>query len=792
MADTKKLAESLKILNAQAENLLVSIYNGMHFLDPVKNSYMDSMINDQTERTATPKGEQPKLFADTALQNIVKAFTKKFPEYPDMTKVQGYQVMMSENKLILEELRPFYLTFIDVMDFTELTVPVLIACEKVDGLNVVQHHLITSTFLSLLSKFAYIHLLLGDYGIQRQAIAAGYNYLYAQERSVNEQNYSRLCKFLTDYDKPLVHLTEIFAGIGPYISSLLQSFSSEFTRWGFMPAEMVRKETSFNVTANVKGNAMDDKRYRLLPVFNEYSTQILLCCLCIPFELLKQQSCMELLKSCIQQNICTVGFRSEIINAFEKIDALAKSNSKFSKLKAVVTENFGTHILRAVNFHKSRREYLRFALGQTLTLCQDRSFLLGPKLPAIESLLAFCQSEIIWYFNHLDKTIASKVPRMTPKPPHVLQAIDLGVIDLLAMMISIKELILSKKTYIQEYYSNMFQTHYHGQMELIIAELLRTNAPSDAVTKCFQLITEQLQSASPSSDFEGVRLNFARMLVHFHSSDTTVAVSTVPDFINLMNEIELRSKYIDSLENVMEKCCSFKELYYYRPLMVEHYQSAIFEYAPQIRNIYVFAKISQEFMKNVIPFYPKEFDRVGQRSVAFAEDFFGFFATKTTFFLHTVAAFHVSHDQQVFAEQGANFVPDRREKKAKKDKEKPFYKPGFETNMKYYTPSTNLSVYKRSMNCALEAWSDLKSFAVHDVEFSPDEYLKDSVALKLKAFLLTNLEESATMENPVQIADDGPYNIKRPSIYLAELRSYISFLMYLDECGKLFLLICNF
>lgn len=85
-----------------------------------------------------------------------------------------------------------------------------------------------------------------------------------------------------------------------------------------------------------------------------------------------------------------------------------------------------------------------------------------------------------------------------------------------------------------------------------------------------------------------------------------MAISTVPDFINTMNEIYTRSRYIDTLQEVVQTAGSLKFLYYYRPLLQDHWEE-VFRTAPdQIRFCWVYPRLAGEFCKNAVSYYPQE------------------------------------------------------------------------------------------------------------------------------------------------------------------------------------------
>jgi hypothetical protein len=111
------------------------------------------------------------------------------------------------------------------------------------------------------------------------------------------------------------------------------------------------------------------------------------------------------------------------------------------------------------------------------------------------------KDELLWYFSHHERVIAAQIPRSSLKSAQP-QYFDPIVTELLALIIQLRQITLRHQTVIQEFYANLFKTHYGNIMESIITDIMKTNAPCDEVTKMFQSILENLQSAVMDSTFD--------------------------------------------------------------------------------------------------------------------------------------------------------------------------------------------------------------------------------------------------------------------------------------------------
>ena len=112
-----------------------------------------------------------------------------------MNQVQGFQAMASSGRALMEDVRPYYELCVEAVEFTEIAQTTLVACERLQGLNVrmirlmhrlillqfPHHHWIASRFFTLLANYLYVQLLLSDMGQQKKSLVAAYNFLYTLE-----------------------------------------------------------------------------------------------------------------------------------------------------------------------------------------------------------------------------------------------------------------------------------------------------------------------------------------------------------------------------------------------------------------------------------------------------------------------------------------------------------------------------------------------------------------------------------------------------------------------------------
>lgn len=59
------------------------------------------------------------------------------------------------------------------------------------------------------------------------------------------------------------------------------------------------------------------------------------------------------------------------------------------------------------------------------------------------------------------------------------------------------------------------------------------------------------------------------MIVYFHSQESPMPSAASNDFVALMNEVSMRTRYIDDMNQVLDESASLKFLYYHRTTLNE-------------------------------------------------------------------------------------------------------------------------------------------------------------------------------------------------------------------------------
>lgn len=110
-------------------------------------------------------------------------------------------------------------------------------------------------------------------------------------------------------------------------------------------------------------------------------------------------------------------------------------------------------------------------------------------------------------------------------------------------------------------------------------------------------------------------------------------------------------------------------------------------------------------------------------------------------------------------------MPDKRDKKtSKKAAQQQIVKPGYESVFRNAAYIGSIPVLRLALINCVDALTALDYFAVFDHLYSPSEYLKDAITMKLRAILMAAPYIQAAPTSPHKDgADEPPFQIKRPS-----------------------------
>ena len=136
-------SQSLSVLKNHSDNLLSSLFciKSILFSNQCGNTNSNGQqSHSPATQTNTSHLDEllPKLFSNE-FKNVTKFLQKKFPEIPDLSKVNGYAGFQASQSQILDQLTPYFEVFTSVTDFNETCLNILQQSIHIMELNVCQN-----------------------------------------------------------------------------------------------------------------------------------------------------------------------------------------------------------------------------------------------------------------------------------------------------------------------------------------------------------------------------------------------------------------------------------------------------------------------------------------------------------------------------------------------------------------------------------------------------------------------------------------------------------------------------
>ncbi|KAJ3050881.1 Nck-associated protein 1 [Rhizophlyctis rosea] len=811
--DINKWSDHLLLLHSHAQGLLTALYCAKQFIDPEATSPTSDILarggspdvsftyngSPVTPVSASrPALERLRVLAEageTGLGDFFKKIVKKFPDVGDITKSSSYQAFVKASDSILEELKPYYDLLSATAEFAETALTVLQQGVNLLNLSFDTNPEIVNAFLDLLVSFVSI--------------------IYLVTKQKEELNWIRLSKFISTYDKPLPAIQENLAILAPRIMSILLELKPQLTQRLCISADGLRKTAVLSLTpemSGVKAPEPDMKHLQGLAAQSRYFAITVIGFLLCPGEVVKNPNSIDHLKLAFSYAHVLPLVRNETLDIPAEYEANMKANSKLGKiLKNDLLDALASSHINSPAFHKERRDYLRHQLRQILCLCDDHD-IITTRFMVIVSAIGFAKDEILWYFHHLENDLVGKKKGKKEPRSH-----DVGVMELMWLLKEICRHLMQNVDVIRDAMANhVAGLHVPGVLEIIDNALqspelaaentgLLLRAIGDSLA---QVPTERLSEVIQEGGLEAVRLNWLRFQVCAALPTSVAAVPGVADLSVLMGDLFVKSRWLDKFSNCIKHYSSLHGLCYYQTPLQELLRECMDTNPESMRFVGVLGVLAEEFMNNVSPCWPTEQKQLSIHSVLFATEVYSILGQYAANIAHDIALKHIDHETQVLPQDCLALLPrdilgagEKHKKKGvvngfgvgrKPIGERFLQRPGWESAMKGESGVKSLEKTKMLLRNIIAALSNPPTVVVHDSEFHPFEFFLECLAAKFKTFLMSSVYKlhEAVAESHflglgrAEVAEgDEPmsFDVKRPSLFLAEARAYLAAMQYVDN-----------
>ncbi|CAI9090559.1 OLC1v1025359C1 [Oldenlandia corymbosa var. corymbosa] len=723
---------------------------------------------------------------------------KKFPEHHSRLQLErvdkvALDAMNDGAEVYLQSLEPWIQLLLDLMGFREQALRLILDLSStVITLLPHQNSLILHAFMDLFCSFVRVNLL--SEKIPRKMMLQTYNLLHAMARSDRDCDfYNRLLQFVDSFDPPLKGLHEDLNFVSPRIGEVLEAigptiFLSTDTRKlrneGFLSPFHPRYP-------DILTNSAHPMRAQELAHVTAYREWVLFGYLVCPDELLRVTS-IDIALVVLKENLVLTLFRDEHILLHEDYQSyvlprvleskkMAKSGRTKQKeadmeysiakqVEKMISEVHEQALLSCDAIHHERRILLKQEIGRMVLFFTDQPSLLAPNIQMVFSALAFAQSEVLWYFQHVG--VASSKPRTGRVVPVEIDPNDPTIGFLLD---GIDRLCCLVRKYIAAIrgYALLFLSSCAGRIRFLLGTPGMVALDLDATLKgLFQKIVQHLENipkpqgeniSSINCDLSGFRRDWMSILMIVTSARSSInirhlekaTVSTGKEgLLSEGNAAYNWSRCVDELEFQLSKHGSLKKLYFYHQHLTTVFRNTMFGPEGRPQHCCAWLGVASSFPECASPIVSEEITKIGRDAVLYVESLIESIMGGLEGLINILDSEggFGSLEMQLLPEQAANLMNLTSRLSAQSFKSpRPvsgFHFPGFES---YPANSESIKMLEAAMQRLTNLCSvlnDMEPICVLNHVFVLREYMRECILGNFKRRFLAVLKTDNDLQRP--------------------------------------------
>ncbi|EPS71603.1 hypothetical protein M569_03148, partial [Genlisea aurea] len=588
---------------------------------------------------------------------------KKFPEHHSKLQLERVDKLALDGlndsaELHLRSLEPWIMLLIDLMAFREQALRLILDLSStVITLLPHQNSLILHAFMDLFCSFVRVNLF--SEKIPRKMILQTYNMLHAITHGDRDCDfYHRLVQFVDSYDPPLKGLHEDLNFVSPRVGEVLEAvgpiiFLSTDTKKlrneGFLSPFHPRYP-------DILTNSAHPMRAQDLANVTSYREWVLLGYLVCPDELHRVTS-IDIASVVLRENLVLPLFRDEYIllhgeyqlYVMPKIlesKRMAKSGrtkqkeadleySVAKQVEKMISEVHDEALHSCDAIHKERRILLKQEIGRMVLFFTDQPSLLAPNIQMVFSALAFAQSEVLWYFQHIG--IASPKTKATRAVSVDIDPTDPTIGFLLEGMDRLCSLVRKYISAIRGY-ALSYLTSCASRIRVLLGTPGMVALDLDATLKgLLQKILQHLESlpkplgentSALTFDLSEFRRDWLSILMIVTSARSSInirhlekaTVSTGKEgLLSEGNAAYNWSRCMDEPESQLAKFGSLKKLYFYHQHLTNVFRNTMFGPEGRPQHCCAWLGVASSFPECASPVLPEEVTKIGRDAVLYVE-----------------------------------------------------------------------------------------------------------------------------------------------------------------------------
>ncbi|KAL3616728.1 histone chaperone [Castilleja foliolosa] len=723
---------------------------------------------------------------------------KKFPEHHSKLQLErvdklALDAMSNSAEVHLQSLEPWIQLLLDLMAFREQSLRLILDLSStVITLLPHQNSLILHGFMDLFCSF--VRVILFSEKIPRKMMLQTYNLLHAMARSDRDCDfYHRLIQFVDSYSPPLKGLHEDLNFVSPRIGEVLEAvgpiiFLSTDTRKlrneGFLSPFHPRYP-------DILTNSAHPLRAQDLANVTSYREWVLFGYLVCPDELLRVTS-IDIALVVLKENLVLSLFRDEYILLHEDYQLyvlprileskkLAKSGrvrqkeadleySVAKQVEKMISEVHEQALYSCDPIHHERRILLKQEIGRMVLFFTDQPSLLAPNIQMVFSALAFAQSEVLWYFQHVGiATSKSKTARVVavetdPNDPTIGFLLD-GMDRLCCL---VRKYIAAIRGYALSYLSSCA-----GRIRFLLGTPGMVALDLDTTLKgLFQRMVQHLETipkaqgeniSSIICDLSELRKDWQSVLMIVTSARSSInirhlekaTVSTGKEgLLSEGNAAYNWSRCVDELETQLSKYGSLKKLYFYHQHLTNVFRNTMFGPEGRPQHCCAWLGVASSFPECASPIVPEEVTKIGRDAVLYVESLIESIMGGLEGLINILDSEggFGSLEMQLLPEQAANLMnltsrlslPSLKSPKASYG----FHLPGYESYPENNSSIKMLEAAMQRLTNLCSILNDMEPICVLNHVFVLREYMRDCILGNFKRRLLTVLKTDSDLQRP--------------------------------------------
>jgi len=708
--------------------------------------------------------KDPKLRPNTfekQLEKVVSKLTSKFPDVVPPEKVSGFDMLTSNAKQVLDELKSSYYALADSFDWVRKVKDELAkAAEKIQVLTLKETPGTMTNFLNLVQMFGQICIFVGQLpSYEKRVTLIVYSRMHFYQTKTEEPLFKEAAQWIMAVEEPFSYISESLAPCSKAIAQCLRDMA--LTIADISDSNKLRQDNVLNVLgkANEIQVITDDLlRFELMNA-ERVRMWTFYAAVAAPSVLREDETLFKsTLATLLDENMVTHlagGEGWNVHECFERIWDSAKTKDKkiaknTSKQKRMIRECLHHAAAAGWEAHTQRRIFLSQELHDLVAIAKDTPAIIPFKLNLMLAALAMAREEIFWYFRHI-----SVAPTLFPKKEHWK---DNRITELMYYQRSLEDTIFLQSENISRFFSQLLVVADAKAVAEAASELSAVGGDAPVIANEMAGILSGF-GGNPEAVFDN---DFELAEKFFKLYDALdYAMACLPDAsryssaLVTMHAVARHAEYVYELDFVLDRNSSLLNLWYYDNVVREAYDLHLSGERLQVGVPYcgTYLLLLYDFPRTSNEFWPEEREYIGKKCVEEAESYCAAMAERVREHLKTILSYAQTHVNQLSSMHALSIYQSQQENfKPPKDYQPPA-KPGSESQFEKRSSLRTLRFALRNMSQIVHALSQLDSVIVFDCRFAPLEYIRELIQTVMRNWfrLMMRPNKQGSLRRPSDI-----------------------------------------